>query len=960
MFFQTALLAAALVMLDLLLGHRLRSALRYGLWLLLVVKLLLPPSLLLPTGAGYWLGPWFARPVVVQPPARYQVTAEAVDPTLEIAWNPPVVTPAAPHASLSLHAKLLLAWAAGALLLALGMMVRNRPIGRLARSAGDASADLQALLREAAASVGLRRVPALRISEANHSPALCGFLQPAILLPRALAGRLSRDGLRAVLLHELTHLRRQDLWVNLLQALVQVLWWWNPLVWLANARIRTLREQAVDEGVMFATQQDRAAYPATLVEVARHCAARPMIALSFLGIFESRRALRSRVDRLLHAPLPQRAGLGWSGWITLLVTAFVALPMAFNRRVEATPANEPTVITRLNWRPWSEAAVTEARAAGRPVVVDFTAKWCVDCQVNRRTLESAEVLQELQAINALVLEADFTQSNALIAAKLAELGQPGVPLVLLYPADPAEPPETYTVLASSALTASLTAASAPAAFSGLAPGTTTPASPGPTYPMDPLLARRYGLVPANPTASAPDQGRVVTVTVPAEDTGFDLDGRTVSAEELHAALAERMAPDANLVLRLIANPKVPMSRIVFAMDAAKAAGITRFSLSTASPDDAGRVPLTVDDGRMSAEPVPLLTRQFRVNPNTFIQALELVTGAPPSELTGINQARHKQGQLREFFRAAGVDFSAPPEGGTPDQNRKVMYFNDRAGVLFVRATAEDLEIIEKAIQVLNAAPPQVQVEVKFVEIEDRDSQALGLDWFLGNAPATPIPGTTDAGPVRGGAPGGGPGGVFPQAGGTSPAPAIAAPSLTGILTGQQFRTVLAALESRPGVTLLSAPRVTTLSARQAQISMVNLQSVVDADGTTNAVPFGPVLDVIPYVTADGQAIQLTVIAGFTELLATDPATPHLPRLRSSQLMSSATVRDSQTLVLAADILESTASLTTNQVPTLGDLPRIGRLFRSEARPTRKRLLVFVTPTIIDPAGQRVNAPASGQ
>ncbi|MBK8001637.1 MAG: hypothetical protein IPK15_23775 [Verrucomicrobia bacterium] len=76
---------------------------------------------------------------------------------------------------------------------------------------------------------------------------------------------------------------------------------------------------------------------------------------------------------------------------------------------------------------------------------------------------------------------------------------------------------------------------------------------------------------------------------------------------------------------------------------------------------------------------------------------------------------------RQFFTTAGVDFNVPG---------KQLIFNDRLGQLMVRATLQDLDIIEQAVQVLNMAPPQVTIEAKFAEITQQDSKALGFDWFL--------------------------------------------------------------------------------------------------------------------------------------------------------------------------------------------------------------------------------------
>ncbi|MGO8677539.1 MAG: M56 family metallopeptidase [Limisphaerales bacterium] len=113
-------------------------------------------------------------------------------------------------------------------------------------------------------------------SPANSlSPAVCGLFAPVILLPRALAEQLAPDQLRAVLLHELFHLRRGDLWLGFVQALFQTLYWWHPLLWPANARIRRAREDAVDDAVMLALGGGAEAYPPTLLQVARLALSRP-------------------------------------------------------------------------------------------------------------------------------------------------------------------------------------------------------------------------------------------------------------------------------------------------------------------------------------------------------------------------------------------------------------------------------------------------------------------------------------------------------------------------------------------------------------------------------------------------------------------------------------------------------------------------------------------------------------
>lgn len=170
------------------------------------------------------------------------------------------------------------------------------------------------------------------------SPAVCGLFRPVILLPRDLEEKLSTAQLRAVLLHELFHLRRGDVWVNCVQALLQIFYWWHPLLWIANTRIRRVREEAVDDAVMLALREEAETYAPTLLEVAKLAFRRPLMSLGLVGIMESRSALRQRVERLMDFRAPRQAGLTFASLCGIFAFSAVALPMG-----EAPNATETQV-----------------------------------------------------------------------------------------------------------------------------------------------------------------------------------------------------------------------------------------------------------------------------------------------------------------------------------------------------------------------------------------------------------------------------------------------------------------------------------------------------------------------------------------------------------------------------------------------------------------------------------------
>jgi thiol:disulfide interchange protein DsbD len=139
-------------------------------------------------------------------------------------------------------------------------------------------------------------------------------------------------------------------------------------------------------------------------------------------------------------------------WATVLaaviLAAFVGFSASAPRELAVTSSRSASTAAAGEWQPWSPEAVARYQSQGRPVFVDFTASWCLSCQVNERVaLSKPEVRKALSDANVALLRADWTQHDDAITDTLAKLGRSGVPAYVLYVPGEASPrllPEVLT------------------------------------------------------------------------------------------------------------------------------------------------------------------------------------------------------------------------------------------------------------------------------------------------------------------------------------------------------------------------------------------------------------------------------------------------------------------------------------------------------------------------------------
>lgn len=359
---QSTLVALAVLAL-VTVGRRWPSPLRYGLLVVALIKFAIPPLLSIPTGVFSNAGP------VVKPSIVYQVGVESLptmpSSTLFSGPGEPTVTDGNPHPKhqqntassiqadferammwprLSWQAWWMLIHFMGALLAGGWMLFHILSLSRLIRR-GEVIKEgpLYQSFHEMCGTLGIHKVPQLTVVREECAPSVFGIWRPVIIVPASLLTNPSVESLRIVLAHELAHFRRGDLWINCIQLLLFIPWWFNPVYWLLSRYVRQVREDCCDDLLLAQGIVNGEVYCETLLEVARRIRTGTPLGAT-MGFSERLHPLGRRLKRMLDPELQRASKLSLTAVILLAVTGMVVLP-GLRGNSQETAGSELTTVS---------------------------------------------------------------------------------------------------------------------------------------------------------------------------------------------------------------------------------------------------------------------------------------------------------------------------------------------------------------------------------------------------------------------------------------------------------------------------------------------------------------------------------------------------------------------------------------------------------------------------------------
>lgn len=363
---EASILILLVALLQWLFRKQLRPQWRHALWLLVVVRLLLPISIPSPFSL-YNLTRFKFAPAANSPytPPAVPIPegkGRSVPRNMTLFNYPSVPLEAAPSMAMRLRQEtevvpflLLAIWLIGAVVMAARILVQDfRFAARVGRTRMVTDPGVLQILDECRRKLRIRFPLSLLATSEVETPALYGAIHPRLLIPEGLVENFSAGELRHIFLHELAHVKRRDLATHWLMTLAQVVHWFNPLVWVALARMAVERELACDAlALSNNASQETDSYGRTLIKLLERLV-QPRLNPGVVGFLERKEPIKERIKMIATFE-----GGKASRWRMLAAVPLFLLGLVLLTDAKTSPEDPGGLIGR-----WSAEGSAEDSVAG--------------------------------------------------------------------------------------------------------------------------------------------------------------------------------------------------------------------------------------------------------------------------------------------------------------------------------------------------------------------------------------------------------------------------------------------------------------------------------------------------------------------------------------------------------------------------------------------------------------------
>lgn len=253
----------------------------YGLWLMLLIRMLVPLELEKYLNLSHFLPGLSARPILELSPITINATSSAHGENLQI------------------ETMLLLLWLSGVILFGAYILHKNLKFWMIIKSKPLLNDErMLDLLEECKSRMKIHTVMEVIITDKVKSPALFGYFRPRLLLPEGTVEKLNHTELAYIFMHELGHIKHHDLGISWVLSIMQIIHWFNPLVWLAFYQMRVDQETACDASVLSKLDHSRSTdYAIAIIGfLEKFRQNRPLPALT--GIMETKSQTKRRITMI--------------------------------------------------------------------------------------------------------------------------------------------------------------------------------------------------------------------------------------------------------------------------------------------------------------------------------------------------------------------------------------------------------------------------------------------------------------------------------------------------------------------------------------------------------------------------------------------------------------------------------------------------------------------------------------